>query len=78
MSKPTDQPKPDFEQSLKQLETLVERLEQGQLPLQESITLFREGVDAAKQCHAYLNEAQQVVEQLNTQQTAAESEPNPE
>jgi len=52
-----------FEQSLIQLETLVERLEQGQLPLQESIKLFREG-------QAYLNEAQQVVDQLkNEEQT---------
>ncbi len=57
----------NFEQSLKQLETLVERLEQGQLPLQESIELFREGVVAAQQCQTYLSEAQQVVEQLNTE-----------
>ncbi len=58
----------NFEQSLKQLETLVEQLEQGQLPLQESIKLFREGVDAARQCHSYLSDAQQVIDQLNAEQ----------
>lgn len=57
-----------FEQTLSQLETMVDKLEQGQLPLQESIDLFREGVQAARQCHNYLSEAQLVVEQLNLDQ----------
>lgn len=57
-----------FEHTLNQLETMVDKLEQGQLPLQESIDLFREGVQAARQCHSYLSEAQLVVEQLNLDQ----------
>ncbi len=67
MAKSQDQSEINFEQSLKQLESLVERLEQGQLPLQESINLFQQGIHAAKQCHTYLNEAQQVVEQLSSE-----------
>ena len=64
--------KDSFEQTLKQLETLVEQLEQGQLPLQQSIDLFREGVQAARNCHTYLNEAQLTVEQLNIEQNTDE------
>ncbi len=64
-----NKPNTNFEQSLKHMESLVERLEQGQLPLQESIKLFREGVETAKQCHSYLNEAQQVVDELNAEQS---------
>lgn len=67
MAKSQDQSEINFEQSLKQLESLVERLEQGQLPLQESINLFQQGINAAKQCHTYLSEAQQVVEQLGSE-----------
>lgn len=72
MSASNSQPEPSFEQSLQHLEKLVERLEQGQLPLQESIDLFREGVQTARQCHTFLSDAQQVVEQLEQQEAADE------
>ncbi|MDR2216015.1 MAG: exodeoxyribonuclease VII small subunit [Nevskiaceae bacterium] len=55
---------PDFEQSLQQLEALVERLERGDLPLSESLSLFEQGVALTRQCHARLSEAQQRVEIL--------------
>ncbi len=55
---------PDFEQSLAQLEALIARLEQGELPLAESLGLFEQGVALTRQCHARLAEARQRVEIL--------------
>jgi exodeoxyribonuclease VII small subunit len=55
---------PDFEQALQELETLIGRLERGDLPLAESLTLFEQGVALTRTCHAALTEAQQRVEIL--------------
>ena len=46
-----------FEDSLKRLEELVETLEQGSVPLDESIRLYEEGMTLAKACMTQLNEA---------------------
>ena len=55
---------PDFEQALAELETLIGRLERGDLPLAESLTLFEQGVALTRQCHSRLAEARQRVEIL--------------
>lgn len=55
---------PDFEQSLSQLEELVSRLERGDLPLAEALTVFEQGVALTRQCHEQLATAQQRVEIL--------------
>jgi exodeoxyribonuclease VII small subunit len=57
---------PDFEQSLAELETLIARLERGDLPLAESLTLFEQGVALTRHCHTRLAEAKQRVEILLT------------
>ena len=54
----------DFEQSLAELEALIGRLERGDLPLAESLTLFEQGVALTRQCHARLADARQRVEIL--------------
>ncbi len=41
---------PTFEQSLKKLETIVEKLEKGDLALEESLKLFEEGVGLSAAC----------------------------
>jgi exodeoxyribonuclease VII small subunit len=53
-----------FEQALKELEEIVNRLEQGEIPLEEAIQLFEQGVTLSRLCHAKLNEAQKRVEIL--------------
>jgi len=53
-----------FEKSLTRLESIVSRLEDGDLPLEESLTLFEEGVGLVKQCSHRLDEAEQRVERL--------------
>ena len=54
----------DFERALTDLEALVERLEQGDLPLEASLTEFQRGVDLSRRCQAALAAAEQRVEKL--------------
>jgi exodeoxyribonuclease VII small subunit len=58
---------PTFEEALKQLETAVETLEGGNLPLAEALRLFEEGLKASNLCRARLEEAKQRVEILATE-----------
>ena len=55
---------PDFEQALSELEGLVERLERGDLPLDEALKAFERGVALTRHCQACLQAAQQKVEIL--------------
>lgn len=55
---------PDFEQALTELEALVERLEHGDVPLDEALKLFERGVALTRHCQASLQAAQQKVEIL--------------
>lgn len=58
------EPKPDFETAMRDLEELVERLERGDLPLEESLAAFERGVKLTRACQAALKEAEQKVEIL--------------
>ena len=49
---------PDFEKSLAELEALVERLEGGELPLEESLKAFERGVALTRECQVALEAAQ--------------------
>ncbi len=55
---------PDFEAAMRDLEELVERLEQGDLPLEESLAAFERGVMLTRACQTALKEAEQKVEIL--------------
>jgi exodeoxyribonuclease VII small subunit len=55
---------PDFETAMHDLEQLVERLEQGDLPLEESLAAFERGVLLTRACQTALKEAEQKVEIL--------------
>ncbi len=55
---------PDFEAAMRDLETLVERLERGDLPLEESLQAFERGVMLTRTCQSALKEAEQKVEIL--------------
>ena len=64
-SKPQrDNKLPDFEQSLTELEALVAKLEQGDVPLEEALKTFERGVTLTRQCQTALRTAQQKVEVL--------------
>ena len=53
-----------FEEALKELEEIVNRLEQGDLPLEDALQLFEQGVRLSRLCHTRLDEAQKRVEVL--------------
>jgi exodeoxyribonuclease VII small subunit len=53
-----------FEQALARLEQIVQRLEKGELPLEESLRLYEEGVRLSRLCHGKLEEAEGRIEVL--------------
>lgn len=55
---------PTFEDSLAELEQLVERMEQGNLPLEEGLKLFERGIQLTRACQKALQEAEQKVQIL--------------
>ncbi len=66
-----DTPKtPDFEQALAALEALVEKMEEGDLSLEESLSAFEQGVKLTQDCQRALSEAQQRVQVLMQQDGA--------
>lgn len=54
----------EFEQKLVRLEEIVSRMEKGDLPLDDSLKLFEEGVRLSKECHRRLLEAESKVKIL--------------
>lgn len=54
----------NFEDSLKKLESIVSRLEEGDLPLEESLKLFEEGVSLSAACKQELDAAEGKVQLL--------------
>jgi exodeoxyribonuclease VII small subunit len=53
-----------FEDCLTRLEQIVTALEAGNLPLEESLKVFEEGVTLARQCSRYLDDAERRIEIL--------------
>lgn len=60
--KPADWP---FEEALKRLEELVRRLEQGNVPLEQSLTEYAEAVELLRICQGKLDSAQSRIEVLS-------------
>ncbi len=67
-----------FEESLKQLEAIVTQLERGDLPLEDSIKMFEEGMRLSTQCKQELDAAEGKVQILLRQRDGSmKSEPFP-
>lgn len=60
-------PSPSFEDALARLETIVESMESGDVPLAELLAKFEEGNTLLKTCEARLKEAELKIEQLKKQ-----------
>ena len=63
-AKAVNEQPPDFETAMRDLEALVERLEQGDLPLEDSLAAFERGVMLTRTCQTALQEAEHKVEIL--------------
>ncbi|MBN2733203.1 MAG: exodeoxyribonuclease VII small subunit [Balneolaceae bacterium] len=58
-----------FEKALSRLETIVEKLDDENLSLEESIELYEEGIVLSKQCSQTLEEAELRIEKVNEEHT---------
>jgi exodeoxyribonuclease VII small subunit len=55
----------DFEAAIAELETIVKKLEEGDLPLETSLELYERGVQLSRFCHSRLEAAERRIEVLN-------------
>lgn len=53
-----------FEEAMAQLEEVVEKLEQGDVPLEKAISMFQEGMALSKQCHEKLEQVEKQMDQI--------------
>jgi exodeoxyribonuclease VII small subunit len=58
-----------FEDCLTRLEQIVSALEAGNLPLEESLKVFEEGIALSRQCSRYLDDAERRIEMLVKDET---------
>ena len=71
MAEKKKRPEPDdagplsFEAAMEQLETIVQELEQGELPLSRSLARYEQGVKCLKHCYRLLEEAERKIELLS-------------
>jgi exodeoxyribonuclease VII small subunit len=74
MSRKKTEP-PSFEQALSELEALVERMEGGELSLEQSLAAFEQGIALTRSCQQALQAAEQKVEILTARSVDAPTEP---
>jgi exodeoxyribonuclease VII small subunit len=77
--KPTSEPSPvaDFETSLDALEQLVEKMEHGEMSLEESLAAYERGVGLSRRCQGALEQAELRVRLLTDPEDPASGEPFP-
>lgn len=56
-----------FEEAMEKLEKIVERLEEGDVPLEESITIYKQGMELSKFCHDQLKQAEEQMVNIMTE-----------
>ncbi len=54
----------DFEKKLTRLEDIVQKMEKGELALDDSLKLFEEGIKLSRECHTQLTKAEAQVKKL--------------
>ena len=72
-----DVKKLSFERAIEELESIVKRLEDGKVPLEESVTIYERGEALKKRCEELLRQAEVRVDKITTDQAgqAAGTEP---
>jgi exodeoxyribonuclease VII small subunit len=75
MKKVADPAPPPFEQSLTELEAIVDALEKGEMTLEESLGAFERGVNLTRTCRQALDAAEQRVRILTEGRADGEPEP---
>jgi len=62
----------NFEDSIKQLKDIVERIEQGQIPLQDSLEQYEQGMALINHCRTILQKAEKRIEKISKPEQVAE------
>ncbi|MDH7598968.1 MAG: exodeoxyribonuclease VII small subunit [Sedimentisphaerales bacterium] len=65
-----------FEQAIEQLRKIVERIEQGQISLEESLQQYEMGMALIKHCRAILQQAEKRIEMVSTDQQGSDQMPS--
>lgn len=65
-----------FEESIQRLKTIVDQIEQGEIPLQDSLEQYEQGMALIKHCRTILQTAEKRIEKISKAQTET-SEPAP-
>ncbi|HPC93613.1 MAG TPA: exodeoxyribonuclease VII small subunit [Sedimentisphaerales bacterium] len=63
-----------FEDSIKRLRTIVDKIEQGEIPLQDSLEQYEQGMALIQHCRQILQKAEKRIEKINK---AGEETPEP-
>jgi len=61
-----------FEESIRQLKEIVDKIEQGQIPLQDSLDQYEKGMSLIKHCRSILQKAEKRIEKISREQEAEE------
>lgn len=68
-----DEKKLTFEEAMNQLEEIVDRLEEGDVPLEEAIEIYKTGMELSKLCHDKLKNVEGQLAQIITEDGSKES-----
>jgi exodeoxyribonuclease VII small subunit len=58
-----------FEESIKRLKAIVDQIEQGEIPLQDSLEQYEQGMALIKHCRTILQTAEKRIENISKQQS---------
>ena len=64
----------NFEQAIKELTTIVGNIEQGQIPLQDSLEQYEKGMALIKHCRTILQKAEQRIEKISAPENTEKNE----
>ncbi len=62
----------NFEEALQELEIIIEKLESGEVPLEETIALYDRGSELKKHCELKLQSAEEKIQRISLSQKASE------
>ena len=60
----TDNQELSFEEAMKNLEEIVEKLEEGDVPLEEAISIYKQGMNLSRLCHTKLKSVEEQLTQI--------------
>ena len=74
----TDVDKLGFEEAIRELTNIVGKIEQGQIPLQDSLEQYEKGMALIKQCRTILQKAEERIEKITREEDQNSKEGNPD